>query len=147
MAKSYACVFNFFPYHKRLEIHPMGNAKFASKNFTNHFIFTDVSQNKRGFKKNLSIQIIEERINLQRGFLPQNSTAHRQNILQQGKNLSYYKRLGILRILQFRGGKILRKCESIFFTQNGALIPTPCQCVLPKQQGTKMMQKLKSHMA
>ena len=51
MAKSYACVFNFFPYHKRLEIHPMGNAKFASKNFTNHFIFTDVSQNKRGFKK------------------------------------------------------------------------------------------------
>jgi len=33
------------------------------------------SQNKRGFKKILSIQIIEERINLQRGFLPQNSTA------------------------------------------------------------------------
>ena len=37
MAKSYACVFNFFPYHKRLEIHPMGNAKFASKIFYKSF--------------------------------------------------------------------------------------------------------------
>ena len=40
---------------------------------------------KGDLKKNLSIQIIEERINLQRGFLPQNSTAHRQNILQRVK--------------------------------------------------------------
>ena len=100
MAKSYACVFNFFPYHKRLEIHPMGNAKFASKNFYKSFHLYRRLRTKGDFsKKKLSIQIIEERINLQRGFLPQNSTAHRQNILlQQGKNLSYYKRLGILRI-------------------------------------------------
>ena len=65
MAKSYACVFNFFPYHKRLEIHPMGNAKFASKNFYKSFHLYRRLRTKGDLKK-LSIQIIEERIsNLQ----------------------------------------------------------------------------------
>ena len=85
MAKSYACVFNFFPYHKRLEIHPMGNAKFASKNFYKSFHLYRRLRTKGDLKKNLSTQIIEERINLQRGFLRQNSTAQRQNISQQEK--------------------------------------------------------------
>ena len=76
-----------FPITKGLKFIPWAMPNLRLRILTNHFIFTDVSEQKGIFqkKKALSIQIIEERINLQRGFLPRNSTAHRQNILQRVK--------------------------------------------------------------
>ena len=62
MAKSYACVFNFFPYHKRLEIHPMGNAKFASKNFYKSFHLYRRLRTKGDLKKTYRPKLLKKEL-------------------------------------------------------------------------------------
>ena len=61
------------PITKGLKFIPWAMPNLRLRILTNHFIFTDVSEQKGIFqKKTLSIQIIEERINLQRVFCRKN---------------------------------------------------------------------------